>query len=276
MVTLGKHDPEFQFVQGDCCWRFLNNPEAAKECLTYAASKGHIQAQHVLGQIYEHEQAYRAAAKWCRLAAWQGQSASAQYSLSHLYLRGLGVKRDAVVALRWLRAAAEGGNVAAMYEVAMMINPVGGYAWLTLARARRSAEAAEAARLLRPSLTPEQVAEAKAVAAALRAQLRKPTKQPRRPKRGLKYYVGAQDALGDMCEWRTSCSVRAWSDGRWTLYVEGEEGGTVRDGPMYPEILPETLDERGLDVQEFLAQLRARDVPVLNVLAREIEQAEAL
>jgi Sel1 repeat len=274
-MHMNKYDPNFQYLQGHLCWTFLNNSEEAKKCLTYAGGKGHTEAQHLLGQIYEQEQAYQSAAKWFRLAAWQGQHASAQYSLAHLYLRGLGVKRDPVVALRWLRAAAEGRNVAAMYELAMMLNPVEGYAWLRLARARKSAEAAQAARSLRTSLTPGQIAEAKVVTAKLRAQLRKPTKRIRRPQLGMTYHVGAQEVWGSVCEWRVEYSVQPWSDGRWMLHVTGEEGGSLRDGPMYPEALLEALEEQGLDPREFLAQLHARDVPVLNVLAREIEQAPA-
>jgi hypothetical protein len=68
-----------------------------------------------------------------------------------------------------------------MYEEAMMLREkeaVEAYAWLTLAKARKSAEAAVAARSLRPLLTPAQVAESKVVAAKLRAQLRKPQKGP--------------------------------------------------------------------------------------------------
>jgi hypothetical protein len=194
--------------------------------------------------------------------------------LAHLYLQGLGVKLDFVVALRWLRAAAEGGNVAAMYEVAMMLQGqkvVEAYAWLTLAKARKSTEAAEAARSLRPSMTPEQVAESKVVAADLRARLRKPAKRPRRPEQGLTYHVGSQEIRGSVCEWRVEYSVQPWSDGRWMLHVKGEESGSLREGPLYPEALLEVMEEHGLDPGEFLAQLHARDVPVLNVLAREIE-----
>jgi hypothetical protein len=271
-----KHDPNFQYIQGHFCWTFLNNAEEAKQCLTYAGRKGHTEAQYLLGQIYEQEQAYRSAAKWFRLAARQGQHATAQYRLAHLYLRGLGVKREPVVALRWLRAAAEGRNVAAMYEAAMMLqaqNVVEAYAWLRLAKARKSAEAAAAAGSLRPSLTPEQVAEAKVVAAKLRTQLRKPAKRIPKPQQGMTYYVGAQEVWGSVCEWSVEYSVQPWSDGRWMLHVTGEEGGNLREGPLYPEALLEVMEEQGLDPGEFLAQLRARDVPVLNVLAREIEQA---
>jgi TPR repeat protein len=85
----------------------FNDAEEARKRLTYAAKKGHTDAQFLLGEIYEQEQAYRSAAKWYRLAAWQGQLAAAQYSLGGLYLLVLGVKCDAKAARRWLRAAAE-------------------------------------------------------------------------------------------------------------------------------------------------------------------------
>jgi hypothetical protein len=66
-------------------------------------------------------------------------------------------------------------------------NPVEAYAWLTLAKARKSVEA----RSPRRSMTPEQVAESKMVAAKLRAQLRKQAKRTRGPQRRLEHYVGS-------------------------------------------------------------------------------------
>jgi hypothetical protein len=57
--------------------------------------------------------------------------------------------------------------------------------------------------------------------------------------------------------------------------MDGEEGSALRDGPMYPELLPDVLDDRGLDRQESLTQQHVGGVPVLNVLARKIEESMA-
>ncbi len=275
---MNKYDPQFQYIQGHCCLTVLNDLEGAKERLSYAAKKGHIEAQYLLGQIYEREQAYRTAAKWYRLAGWQGRLADAQYRLGHLYLRGLGVKHDETQAIRWLRGAAEGRNVSAMYDVGVMLrdrNAVEAYAWLSLARGRKSPEAAKAAQSLRPSLTPEQVAEAKVVAAKLRSQFRRPEKRRKRAQPGPKYCVGKHEICGSVCEWDVETHVQARGDGRWTLYIQGEDRRTHRDGPMYPEELPQALEDYGLDAATFLAQVRTSDVPVLKVLAKEIEEAMA-
>jgi TPR repeat protein len=274
--TMSKYDPQFQFIQGQFCAAVLNDLKEAKKRLTFAAGKGHSEAQHLLAQIFEQEKSYRAAAKWYRLAAWDGQLASAQYRLGQLYLQGLGVKRDVAAARRWLRSAAEGGNAAAMYDLGVLAHEgdvAEAYAWFRLATARKSAEAARAARVLRASLTDEQVSRSKVVGANIRAQFRRPAKRTCRPKRGPKYEIGSQEVWAGMSEWRTEYSVQQCGDGRWILYVKGEEGGTVRDGPMYPELLPETLEERGLDVDEVVGQLRSQDVPILNVLAQELAKA---
>jgi hypothetical protein len=163
-----------------------------------------------------------------------------------------------------------------MYVLAMMLQrkeAVEAYAWLQLATARRSAEAVKASRTLRPSLTPEQVAAAKTLAVELRASLRPSVRRSRKPLRGLKYYAGSQEMWGGMCEWRASYSVQSWSDGRWTLFVRGEEGRTRREGPIWPEHFPDSLEQYGLDLSDFLSDLRARDVPMMDVLAQQIEQS---
>jgi hypothetical protein len=42
---------------------------------------------------------------------------------------------------------------------------------------------------------------------------------------------------------------------------------------MYADAMMETLEQRGLDVQEFLSQLLGSGQPTLRSLAQEIERA---
>jgi len=273
-MHMTKSDPEFQFIQGKFAHQ-IGDISDAKKRLVYAAEKGHARAQQLLGAIFEQERAYRLAAKWYRLAAWQGRLPRAQYCLARLYYFGYGVEADNTKAERWMRAAAEGADVDAMLGLGLMrLNAVEAYAWFRLAAARRSAEASEEARELRLSLTRDQVDEAKALMAALRARVHKPAKRTRQPK-GPKHYVGSQRLGGSVCDWRVEYSVQRAGEQQWTLYTKGEEGAREKDGPMYVEQVVEALEERGIDVDTFVADLRRRREPDLNVLAREIEKASA-
>jgi len=72
------------------------------------AKKGNIEAQVVLGEIYEKGLGGLTdpalAAQWYRKAAAQGSS-RAQINLGHLYEKGLGVEQSLATALNWYRKA---------------------------------------------------------------------------------------------------------------------------------------------------------------------------
>ena len=89
--------------------------EAAKWC-RLAAEQGDADAQGNLGLMYQKgfgvSQDYHEAAKLFRLAAEQGD-ADAQFDLGMAYAQGQGVTQDDSEAAKWFRLAAEQGKVGA-------------------------------------------------------------------------------------------------------------------------------------------------------------------
>jgi TPR repeat protein len=118
--------------------RFKNDPAYHKLALEYGGDKnvkfgdarslriaraeqGDAKAQCELGDLYYHgnflyPQDYKEAAKWLRLAADQGQ-VLAQYLLGQCYRDGNGVQKDLTEALKWYRLAAEQGYANAQYTL---------------------------------------------------------------------------------------------------------------------------------------------------------------
>ena len=269
--------PEAEFARGDFAYTWLKDIEAAKRHFHSAARRGHPKAQHRLATIYSQEHAYSVAIKWCRLAAWQGRLPEAQYDLALMYYYGHGVTRNLTESRKWMLQAAEAANVVAMHGMGILCSdPVQSYAWFKLAALRRSADATKAALELRASMTDEQIVQAKTLMAHLRTTIHRPSKRTAKPKPGVKHYVGSQEVMGSVSEWRVEYSIQRFGDDRWILYLKGELGAFVRDGPMYPDTLVETLEQRGLDVQEFLSQLLESHQPTLRSLAQEIERALAI
>jgi hypothetical protein len=85
-----------------------------------SAMAGDANGQNNLGACYEHglecAQSYTKAVKWYRLAVAQRLS-TASMNLGYCHLRGHGVPRDEVEALRLFREAVEGGEERAAQEV---------------------------------------------------------------------------------------------------------------------------------------------------------------
>jgi hypothetical protein len=81
-----------------------------------AAKNGDAQAQHALATMYLRgigvKKDAAAAADWLRKAADQGHTPS-QFALARLLLYGVGVTKAPQEALGWLRKAAEGGHAEA-------------------------------------------------------------------------------------------------------------------------------------------------------------------
>jgi hypothetical protein len=158
-----------------------------------------------------------------------------------------------------------------MYGMGILCSdPVQAYAWLKLAALRKSADATKASRDLRQSMTDEQVLQAKTLMEKMRTSIHPPSKRSAKPKPGTKHYVGSQEVSGSVCEWLVECSVQRFGDDRWFLYLSGEDGAIERDGPMYPDTLVETVEQRGLNLQKFLSQLLGSNQPALRALAQEI------
>lgn len=100
-----------QYSLGNMSYRFFMQfermedfAESIKWCRK-AADRGHADAQYSLGLMCEADADYAEAAKWHRKAADQG-NAEAQYRIGRMYVEGLGVRRNAVQAYRWLSLAA--------------------------------------------------------------------------------------------------------------------------------------------------------------------------
>jgi Sel1 repeat len=277
-------DPEFDFVQGDFAYHVLRDLNGAKARLTPVAEKGHSRAQHVLGLIYEEEQAYRMAAKYFRLAAWQGRLPEAQYKLGYLYYYGQGVERDLEAAAKWLRLAAEGGDGNAQYSLGLMhLHGQGvaqdnaeAYVWLTLSLSAKGPkidgvvqEVEEALSSLRSSMSPGELKKAETAARKLAKQIaRRPKPVAYRPRkgRGERIYLGSQEVCGSAMEWQVEYSIQRIGDG-WTLYLTGEEGGRDQEGPTDAAGLIEALEGRGIDIDQFIRELRQNG---LNTLAQEV------
>ena len=93
-------------------------------------------------------------------------------------------------------------------------------------------------------------------------------KRPSRP--GRKYYLGSQEIPGSVCEWRVEYWIQRLGD-QWLLHTKGEEGCDSTDGLTGAAGLVETVEERGLDLEEYIADLYNAGQPSLTALAREIE-----
>jgi len=97
--------------------------ETALAKFTPLAESGDVNAQHILGLMYEREygveQDFTEAAKWYLNAAEQGLPAS-QIRLSQMYIKGKGVQRDYWEAMKWSRLAAVQGNAEAEANIGFM------------------------------------------------------------------------------------------------------------------------------------------------------------
>lgn len=89
---------------------------------TKAAQAGDVEAQYLLGRLYEKGNGaardLEAALKWYLSAAQKGH-ASSQRRVAAAYYWGLGgVQKDDAKAFEWFRRAAEGGDVRAQKQMA--------------------------------------------------------------------------------------------------------------------------------------------------------------
>lgn len=89
----------------------MKNIEKAIDWYTKAAERGLIEAQYLLGDLYDtyyyiDENYQQKSAKWTEKAAEKGH-VKAQYKLSYVYNYGKGVDKDHKQATKWCRKAAE-------------------------------------------------------------------------------------------------------------------------------------------------------------------------
>ena len=147
-----------------------NDAEAVK-WYRKAAEQGNAAAQYNLAFMYANGEGVpendAEAVRWYRKAAEQGD-ADAQSNLGLMYANGEGVPEDDAEAVKWYRKAAEQGDASAQFNLGGMYaigegvpaDYVLAYAWMNLAAAQGNKNAREGKDLLRPHMTPEQVARA--------------------------------------------------------------------------------------------------------------------
>ncbi len=99
----------------------LKDIEKAIDWYTKAAQEGLVEAQFLLGQLYDNycyinKNYKQKASKWTEKAAKKGH-VQAQYKLSYIYTYGHGVHKDAKQAIKWCRKATEQDYVPAQLEL---------------------------------------------------------------------------------------------------------------------------------------------------------------
>jgi len=92
----------------------------AKKWFYKAASQGHAKAQDELGRIYYSKQDFRQAAIWIPKAAEQGMPKS-QNQLGLMYYKGEGVKKNLILAYKWVSLAVLLGNHEAIKAMKFLI-----------------------------------------------------------------------------------------------------------------------------------------------------------
>jgi TPR repeat protein len=93
--------------------------EAAVRWFGRAADGGHVASQVHLGMISAQAQDFEQSAKWFQKAAEAGDS-EGMSNLAALYFRGLGVERNAALALDWFAKAAALGDPADQLQVGLI------------------------------------------------------------------------------------------------------------------------------------------------------------
>ena len=99
--------------------------------------------------------------------------AFAQYNLGRMYAFGEGVPENDAEAAKWYRKAAEQGDADAQFNLGNMYyrgdgvpeNNIRAYVWWSMAKTQGDADAATNIDILKPKMTPQQIADGQALAA---------------------------------------------------------------------------------------------------------------
>ena len=145
-------------------------PQDSKQAMLLckrAANAGFVPAQATLGTLFARAKKYDRAVDWWTKAANRNDQ-EAQYNLANAYLKGLGVKKDAAVALEWLLAAAMGGLAAAQARAGLayatgdgaVLDPIESAKWFILAAERGDSSALANKKRSKEILSPAQWTEA--------------------------------------------------------------------------------------------------------------------
>jgi len=139
------------------------------------ADKGLAAAQYNLALKYDFGKGVpendAEAVKWYRKAADQGY-VKAQYNLGSMYANGEGVPENDAEAVKWYRKAADQGYAAAQYNLGLIYangegvpeNNIRAYVWWSMAKTQGNTKAAGNLDILKPKMTPQQIADGQALA----------------------------------------------------------------------------------------------------------------
>ena len=139
------------------------------------ADKGLAWAQFNLALMYDKGEGVpendAEAVKWYRKAADQGY-VKAQYNLALMYANGEGVPENDAEAVKWYRKAAEQGYANAQSVLGVMYgtgegvpeNNIRAYVWFSMAKTQGDTGAASNIDILKPQMTPQQIADGQALA----------------------------------------------------------------------------------------------------------------
>jgi len=111
------------------------------------------------------------AVKWYRKAAEQGYAA-AQFNLGFMYEAGEGVPENDAEAVKWFRKAAAQGLADAQSKLGFMYgtgkgvpeNSIRAYVWFSMAKTQGDTDSATNIDILKPQMTPQQIADGQALA----------------------------------------------------------------------------------------------------------------
>lgn len=136
-----------------------------------AAVKGQVEAKYNLGVLYENGKGvtidFEKAFKWY-LSAGNDGHAGAQLNVGNMYSKGAGVSQNYREAARWYIRAAEQGEMTAQYNIAnryvkgqgVETDAIEAYKWYTIAADRGMEEAMSNRKIIKPSMTKEQILQA--------------------------------------------------------------------------------------------------------------------
>ena len=139
------------------------------------ADTGMAEAQYALGIMYDYGKGVpendAEAVKWYRKAADQGY-VKAQYNLGYMYANGEGAPENDAEAVKWYRKAAEQGDADAQGGLGFMYatgegvpeNNIRAYVWWSMAKTQGNTGAATNIDILKPQMTPQQIADGQALA----------------------------------------------------------------------------------------------------------------
>ena len=96
----------------------------------------------------------------------------AQFNLGVMYDTGEGVPENDAEAVKWYRKAADQGNAAAQFNLGIMYangegvpeNNIRAYVWWSMAKTQGNTKAAGNLDILKPKMTPQQIADGQALA----------------------------------------------------------------------------------------------------------------